>query len=112
MKKTQYIFAMFFAAWIFSSSLLAATTSWSPGTFVNIGVVGKLSKSTIFIDDVRYVLSPTAKFSTVDKSDASIEGLKLRQMVGFSIYTNNNRRIVDHLWLIPENERPLYRLEP
>jgi hypothetical protein len=66
---------MFFAAWIFSSSLLAATTSWSPGTFVNIGVVGKLSKS-------------------------------------ISIYTNNNRRIVDHLWLIPENERPLYRLEP
>jgi hypothetical protein len=112
MSKIKLVSGLFFAAWLFASPLLAQSMSWSMGTFRNVGVVDQISRKTIFIDDTKYLLSPTAKFSMVGKGKASIRLLKKNQMVGFSTITINNRHLVDQLWLIPENERGLYRPQP
>ena len=113
MRKIKLVTGLLFAAWLFASPLLAQSISWGIGTFRNVGVVDQISRKTIFIDDMKYLLSPTAKFSMVGKkSKASIKLLKKNQMVGFSTITINNRRLVDRLWLIPENERGLYRPQP
>jgi len=112
MSKIKLVSGLIFAAWLFASPLLAQSVSWGIGTFRNFGVVDQISRKTIFIDDTKYLLSPTAKFSMVGKSKASIRLLKKNQMVGFSTITINNRRLVDRLWLIPENERGLYRPQP
>ncbi len=112
MNKIKYIAGIFLTAWMFSSPLSAQSTTWSFGTFGNFGVVDELSRSSVFIDDMKFRLSPTAKFSTADNSDASIGQLKKNQMVGFTTIIINSRLLIDHLWLIPENERGLYRPQP
>jgi hypothetical protein len=111
------ILLIFFAVWLASSpvlaqSLLAKPTTWSIQTFRNVGIVDQVSRKSIFIDDNEYLLSPTAKFSMAGKSDASIKLLEKRQMVGFSTIIINNRQLIDHLWLIPEDERGFYRPQP
>lgn len=112
MSKIKLVSGLFFAAWLFASPLLAQSMSWSIGTFRNVGVVDQISRKTIFIDDRKYLLSPTAKFSTVGKSKANIGLLKKNQMIGFSTIVINHRHLVDHIWLIPENERGIYRPQP
>jgi len=112
MTKIKLVTGLFFAAWLFATPILAQSMSWSMGTFRNVGVVDQVSRKTIFIDDGEYLLSPTAKFYMVGKSKTSITLLKKNQMVGFSTIMINNRRLVDQLWLIPENERGLYRPQP
>ena len=112
MNKIKIVTGIFFAAWLCSSSLLAQSMSWSMGTFRNVGIVNEVSRKTIFIDDSKYLLSPTAQFSMVGKSKASIGLLKKNEMVGFSTIKINNRQLIDHLWLIPKNERGLYRPQP
>ena len=109
MNKIKLVIAIFFSACLFSSSLLAQSTSWGRGTFGNVGVVGQIKYNSIIIDDGVYRLSPVAKFTTLEKDDASLELLKVRQMVGFSLITINSRVMVDHIWLIPESEKSLYR---
>ena len=112
MNNIKLVIAIFIAAWLISSPVLAQSPSWSIGTFRNVGVVDEVSRKTIFIDDIKYLLSPTAKFSMVGKSNANIRLLKKNQMVGYSTIMINNRHLVDRLWLIPENERGLYRPQP
>lgn len=112
MNKIKLLIAIFFASWLFSASLLAQSTSWSFGTFGNFGVIDKISNNSIFIDDMKFRISPTAKFSTINNSDASISLLKKKQMVGFTTIIINSRLLIDHFWLIPDNERGLYRPQP
>lgn len=112
MNRIKLIITLSFSAWLFSSSLMAASTSWSMGTFRHLGVVDEVSRNWIFIDDTKYRLSPTAKLATTDNSKASINLLKRRQMIGFSTITINNRQLIDQIWLIPENEQRLYRPIP
>jgi hypothetical protein len=116
MNKIKFLL-LFFAIWLSSSPVLAQTllakpTTWSIQTFRHVGIVDQVSRRSIFIDDNKYLLSPTAKFTTVDNSDAGISLLEKRQMVGFSTIIINNRQLVDHLWLIPEDERGFYRPQP
>ena len=111
MKKFKLVTGILLAACLFSSALLAQTSgwSWSRGTFSNVGVVGQIKYNSIIIDDGKYRLSPTVKFTTVDNSKANIGSLKVSQMVGYNIISVSKRLMVDHIWLIPENERLLYR---
>lgn len=109
MNKIKLSISIFLAAWLLSTSLLAQSTSWSRGTFGNVGYIGSLKSDSIIIDDSRYRLSATAKFSRIDNSDAGLDQVKKGQLVGYSFLVINNRFIVDHMWLIPENEKSLYR---
>ena len=112
MNKIKLVIAIFFASWLFSASLLAQSTSWSFETFGSFGVIDKSSNNSIFIDDMKFRVSPTARLSTIDDSDASISLLKKKQMVGFTTIIINSRLLIDHFWLIPDNERGLYRPQP
>lgn len=112
MNKAKLLPGILFSACLFSASLLAQSTTWSFGTFGNFGVVDEMNRSSIFIDDMKFRISPTAKFSTVDNSDASIGLLKKKQMVGFTTIIINSRLLIDHFWLIPDDERGLYRPQP
>ena len=111
MNKSKLVTGIFFAACLFSSALLAQSSgwSWSRGTFSNVGVVGQIRHNSIILDDAKYRLSPTVKFTTVKNIKANIDLLKVSHMVGFNIISVNKRLMVDHIWLIPENERLLYR---
>ena len=112
MNKIKLVIAIFFASWLFSASLLAQSTSWSFGIFGNLGVIDKISNNSVFIDDLKFRISPTAKYSTIVNNNASLTLLKKGQMVGFTTIVINSRRLIDHIWLIPENERGLYRPQP
>lgn len=112
MNKIKLIATIFLASWLFSTSLLAQSTTWDFRTFGNFGIINEIRNDSLFIDDMKFRVSPTAKLSTVDNSDASIGLLKKRQMVGFTTIIINSRLLIDHLWLIPENERGLYRPQP
>ena len=112
MNKIKLVIALFFASWLFSASLLAQSTSWGFATFGNYGVIDKIAPNSIFIDDLEFRISPTAKYSTIDNNDASLALLKKGQMVGFTTIVINSRRLIDHIWLIPDDERGLYRPQP
>ena len=112
MNKTKLLPGILFFVCLVSTSLWAQSTTWSFGTFGNFGVVDKTGRNLIFIDDMRFRLSPTAKFSTVDNSNAGIRLLEKKQMVGFTTIIINGRLLIDHIWLIPEDERGLYRPQP
>ena len=109
MNKIKLVVGIIFAACLFSSTLLAQSPTWSRGTFANIGAVGQIKYNSIILDDATYRLSPVVKFSTAENSKASMGLLKVSQLVGFNIIAVNSRLMVDHIWLIPENERELYR---
>lgn len=109
MNKIKLVIAIFFSAWLFTSSLSAQSPSWDRGTFGNVGVVGQIKHNSIIIDDGVYRLSPVAKFTTPDKDDANFDLLKVQQMVGYTFIAINGRLMVDHIWLIPESEKSLYR---
>ena len=112
MRKIKLVAGLFFAAWLVSSPLLAQSISWSFGTFGNFGVIDKIATNTIFIDDLGFRISPTAKYSTPSNMDASLALLKKGEMVGFTTIVINSRRLIDHIWLIPSHERGLYRPQP
>ncbi|MDH5356772.1 MAG: hypothetical protein OEY09_20195 [Gammaproteobacteria bacterium] len=109
MNKTLLILILLSSAWGFSASLQAETKTWKHGTFLTIGHIGAIKRETIILDDITYRLSPTAKFSTAENNNASLSLLKANQKVGYKLIMFNNRFLVDHLWLIPENEWSLYR---
>ena len=109
MNMTKLLAGLFLTACLFTSSVMAQSPTWSRGTFGNVGQVGQIRSNSIILDDVAYRLSPTAKFTTVDDSSADIGLLKVKQLVGFNIIKINNRLLVDHLWLIPADEKSLYR---
>ncbi|MDH5355054.1 MAG: hypothetical protein OEY09_11475 [Gammaproteobacteria bacterium] len=109
MNKLKLTISIFLTAWLFSSSLLAQSPSWGTNNFVNVGYIGNITYDSIMINDNRYHLSAATKFSTVENSDAGINHAKKGQMVGYKLMVINKRFIVDHLWLIPENEHSLYR---
>lgn len=109
MIKLKLLTGLFLTACLFSSSLLAQTTTWSHGTFKNVGLFGQVKGSSIIIDDSVFRLSPTARYSTVGNSDASLGLLKAGELVGFNFVIINNRMIVDRIWLIPQSKRSLYR---
>lgn len=112
MIKFKLLTGLFLAACLFSASLLAQTFTWSHGTFKNVGLYGQVKGSSIIIDDSVFLLSPTAGYSTAGNSNASLSLLEVGELVGFNFVIINNRLIVDHIWLIPENERKLYRPQP
>lgn len=109
MNKTKLTLIILFCAWVFSPSLLAQTKTWKHGTFLTFSQIGAVERESIILDDITYRLSPTMKFSTAKNSNASTTLLKKNQLVGFKLIMINKRILVDHLWLIPENEWSLYR---
>lgn len=104
----KFITSIFLATCLFSSVLLAQSPSWGTDKFVNVGYIGQITNSSIIINDSRYYLSGTTKFSTLGNSEAGIGQAKKGQLVGFKLLVINNRFIVDQMWLIPDNEKSIY----
>lgn len=104
MKKYFYLPGILMAICLYSASAMAELPGWYPKSYFIVGFVDSLNRLTITIDDLPIRLSPTAKFATVSNPNASMAGLKVRQMVGVSTIVINKRRLVDQIWLIPENE--------
>jgi hypothetical protein len=97
------------ATCLFASSASAELPGWYPKSYFIVGFVDRLSRTSIAIDDYPLLLSPTAKFATVGNANANIAGLKVRQMVGVHTLLINKRRMVDRIWLIPEDEYSQFR---
>jgi len=110
MNKTHSLTATLIAALLFSSSVLAELPGWYPKNFDLVGFVDQLSTNSIFIDDRRFVISPTAQFSTPDNKTANLNQLSVKDMIGVQIITINNRRLVDRIWLIPRDDYAKFRL--
>jgi len=109
MKKYLYLSGMLIATCLFASSASAELPGWYPKSYFIVGFVDRLSRTAIAIDDYPLLLSPTAKFATVNNSNANISDLKVRQMVGVHTLLINKRRMVDRIWLIPEEEYSQFR---
>ncbi|MFV2032555.1 MAG: hypothetical protein ACC663_08665 [Gammaproteobacteria bacterium] len=104
MKKYFYLPGILIATFLFASSASAELPGWYPKSFFLAGFVDSLQGSSITIDNLPLLLSPTAKFATESNADANIKNLKIGQMVGVETIVINKRRLVDRIWLIPENE--------
>jgi len=104
MKKYLYLPGILIATCLFASTASAELPSWYPEHYFTVGFIDGLSRTSISIDDFQLILSPTAKFATVNNSNANIADLKVRQMVGVQTILINKRRLVDRIWLIPEDE--------
>ena len=104
MKKYFYLPGILIATCLFASSVSAELPGWYPKSYFTVGFIDGLSRTTISVDDHSLILSPTAKFATVNNANADIADLKVRQMVGVHTILINKRRLVDRIWLIPEDE--------
>ncbi len=104
MKKYLYLSGILIATCLFASTASAELPGWYPKSYFAVGFIDALSRTSISIDDYPLLLSPTAKFATVNNSNANIADLKVRQMVGVQTIVINKRRLVDRIWLIPEDE--------
>ena len=104
MKKYLYLPGILIATCLFASTASAELPGWYPERYFTVGFIDKLSRTSISIDDYSVLLSPTAKFATESNSNANIAGLKVGQMVGVQTILINKRRLVDRIWLIPEDE--------
>ncbi len=104
MNKYLCLSGMLIATCLFASTALAELPGWYPKSYFIVGFVESLSRTAISVDDYPLLLSPTAKFATVNNSNANIADLKVRQMVGVHTIVINKRRLVDRIWLIPEDE--------
>jgi len=109
MNKYLYLPGILIATCLFASSASAELPSWYPKSYFLVGFVESLSRTSISVDDYPLKLSPTAKFATVNNPDADITDLKVRQMVGIHTILINKRRLVDRIWLIPEDEYSQFR---
>ena len=104
MKKYLYLPGILIVTCLFASTALAELPGWYPKSYFTVGFIDGLSRTSISIDDYYALLSPTAKFATVNNSNANIADLKVGQMVGVQTIVINKRRLVDRIWLIPEDE--------
>jgi hypothetical protein len=104
MKKYLYLSGILIATCLFASTALAELPGWYPKSYFTVGFIDQLSRTSISIDDYPLLLSPTVKFATESNSNANIANLKVRQMVGVHTIVINKRRLVDRIWLIPEDE--------
>ena len=104
MKKYLYLPGILIATCLFASSVSAELPGWYPKSYFTVGFIDGLSRTSISIDDFQLILSPTAKFATVNNANADIADLKVRQMVGVHTILINKRRLVDRIWLIPKAE--------
>lgn len=104
MKKYFSLPGILIATCLFASSAAAELPGWYPKSFFLAGLVDALSGSSITIDNLPLLLSPTAKFATANNPDANIKNLKIGQIVGVNTILINKRRLVDQIWLIPESE--------
>lgn len=95
------------AACLFSSSVFAELPNWYPENFDTYGVIDSMNARTISIDGNQLILSPTAKVSIVSNKTSNIKKIKSGQTVGAQIITINNRKLVDHIWLIPEGDEAI-----
>ena len=109
MKKYLCLPVILIATCLFASSASAELPGWYPKNYFIVGFVDTLTRTTIAIDDYPLLLSPTAKFATVNNSKANIADLKVRQMVGVHTILINKRRLVDRIWLIPKDEYSQFR---
>lgn len=109
MKKYLYLSVMLIATSLFASSASAELPGWYPKSYFIVGYVDRLTRTTIAVNDYPMLLSPTAKFATVDNSNAKMTDLKVRQMVGVHTILINKRRMVDRIWLIPKEEYSQFR---
>ena len=104
MKKYLYLPGILIATCLFASTASAELPGWYPKSYFTVGFIDGLSRTSISIDDYYALLSPTAKFATESNSNANIADLKVGQMVGVQTIVINKRRLVDRIWLIPEDE--------
>ncbi len=104
MKKYLGLPGILIATCLFASTASAELPGWYPKSYFIVGFVESLSRTSISIDDYPLILSPTAKFATVSSANANIADLRVRQMVGVHTLLINKRRLVDRIWLIPEDE--------
>ncbi len=104
MKKYLYLPGILIATCLFASTASAELPGWYPKSYFTVGFIDALSRTSISIDDYPLLLSPTVKFATESNSNANIANLKVRQMVGVHTIVINKRRLVDRIWLIPEDE--------
>ena len=104
MKKYLYLPGILIATCLFASTASAELPDWYPEHYFTVGFIDGLSRTSISIDDYPLLLSPTAKFATESNSNANIADLKVGQMVGVHTILINKRRLVDRIWLIPEDE--------
>jgi len=109
MNKYLYLSGMLIATCLFASSASAELPGWYPKSYFIVGYVDRLTRTTIAVDDYPMLLSPTAKFATVNNSNAKMADLKVRQMVGVHTILINKRRMVDRIWLIPKEEYSQFR---
>ena len=109
MKDYFYLPGILIATCLFASSASAELPGWYPKSYFIVGFVDRLSRTAIAIDDYPLLLSPTAKFATVNNSNANIADLRVRQMVGVHTLLINKRRMVDRIWLIPKEEYSQFR---
>ena len=104
MKKYLYLPGILVATCLFASTAFAELPGWYPKSYFTVGFIDALSRTSISIDDYPLLLSPTVKFATESNSNANIADLKVRQMVGVHTILINKRRLVDRIWLTPEDE--------
>ena len=109
MKNYCYLPGILIATCLFASSALAELPGWYPKSYFIVGFIDRLDRTSIAIDDYPLLLSPTAKFATVSNSNANMADLRVRQMVGVNTLLINKRRMVDRIWLIPEDEYSQFR---
>jgi len=108
MKRIAYLLVIAFTLLTAPAASLAQQSTWPDGTFAMLGVIGGLERESIILSDLTFRLSPTVKVSVANNPNAGVGRLKTGQLVGYKVIVINRRILVDHIWLVPENERRLY----
>ncbi|MFT5503559.1 MAG: hypothetical protein ACI845_002438 [Gammaproteobacteria bacterium] len=97
---------------IFPLLVYSAAPEWYPEKFALVGVVDQIDGNKIIISDRRYILSPVAGLSTPTFEKASISELKPGVMVGAEVSTINNRRLIQHIWVLTKEQKKIYKFAP
>lgn len=104
MKKVILIWmSLFFTNMIYANH--GFRPSWYPDyRDLNIGYIYSVDSKHLAYDDRYFLMSPTVKISTIKLRKALLSDLKVGQRVGFTSIKINNKKLVDHVYIIPENK--------
>jgi hypothetical protein len=88
---------------------VAATADWYPARYDMVGTVDSFVGRDLYINDRKFIVSPVAVFSTPKIEKGKLSQLKKGSLIGVKISKINNRRLIDHIWVIPKEQEKKYR---
>ncbi len=104
-QKTIKFSTLFFLLMLPFSLWAAASTGAYPTTFANTGHIDRIDAAAgeIVINDTLISLPSSATVHRPSRKFSSSRDLKKGMKVGYSSHTENGKKTISELWLLPKN---------